>query len=71
MIGIGLGTILLPTISRLLSSGEDAKAMDTQNQTGALLKAWGLRRQRSTHCLGFLGTRLRAGFLETVFESLA
>jgi len=32
MIGIGLGTILLPTISRLLSSGEDAKAMDTQNR---------------------------------------
>ena len=32
MIGIGLGTILLPTVSRLLSSGEDAKAMDTQNR---------------------------------------
>ena len=32
MIGIGLGTILLPTISRLLSGGEDAKAMDTQNR---------------------------------------
>ena len=32
MIGIGLGTILLPTISRLLSAGEDAKAMDTQNR---------------------------------------
>jgi putative peptidoglycan lipid II flippase len=32
LIGIGLGTILLPTMSRLLSSGEDAKAMDTQNR---------------------------------------
>ncbi|QIK77662.1 murein biosynthesis integral membrane protein MurJ [Sphingomonas piscis] len=32
MIGIGLGTILLPTISRLLSSGEEEKAMDTQNR---------------------------------------
>jgi putative peptidoglycan lipid II flippase len=32
MIGIGLGTILLPTISRLLSAGEEAKAMDTQNR---------------------------------------
>src|SRR5438270_4223909 len=32
MIGIGLGTILLPTISRLLSAGEDSKAMDTQNR---------------------------------------
>src|SRR3954447_13652376 len=32
MIGIGLGTILLPTVSRLLSAGEDAKAMDTQNR---------------------------------------
>jgi putative peptidoglycan lipid II flippase len=32
MIGIGLGTILLPTISRLLSAGEDDKAMDTQNR---------------------------------------
>jgi len=32
MIGIGLGTILLPTISRLLSAGEDEKAMDTQNR---------------------------------------
>src|SRR5438270_11647355 len=32
MIGIGLGTILLPTISRLLSAGEDVKAMDTQNR---------------------------------------
>ena len=32
MIGIGMGTILLPTMSRLLSGGEDAKAMDTQNR---------------------------------------
>ncbi|HEX8840352.1 MAG TPA: murein biosynthesis integral membrane protein MurJ, partial [Sphingomicrobium sp.] len=32
MIGIGLGTILLPTISRLLSAGEEEKAMDTQNR---------------------------------------
>jgi putative peptidoglycan lipid II flippase len=32
LIGIGLGTILLPTISRLLSSGKDAEAMDTQNR---------------------------------------
>jgi putative peptidoglycan lipid II flippase len=32
MIGIGLGTILLPTVSRLLSAGEDQKAMDTQNR---------------------------------------
>jgi putative peptidoglycan lipid II flippase len=32
MIGIGLGTILLPTISRLLGAGEEAKAMDTQNR---------------------------------------
>ncbi|WP_114228963.1 MULTISPECIES: murein biosynthesis integral membrane protein MurJ [Sphingomonas] len=32
MIGIALGTILLPTVSRLLSAGEDAKAMDTQNR---------------------------------------
>ena len=32
MIGIGLGTILLPTISRLLSAGEDEQAMDTQNR---------------------------------------
>nr|NUR37641.1 murein biosynthesis integral membrane protein MurJ [Sphingomonas sp.] len=32
MIGIGLGTILLPTVSRLLTAGEDAKAMDTQNR---------------------------------------
>lgn len=32
MIGIGLGTILLPTISRLLSAGEEAQAMETQNR---------------------------------------
>lgn len=31
LIGIGLGTILLPTVSRLLSSGQDQAAMDTQN----------------------------------------
>ncbi|EXS70206.1 murein biosynthesis integral membrane protein MurJ [Sphingobium sp. Ant17] len=32
LIGIGLGTILLPTISRMLSKGEDAAAMETQNR---------------------------------------
>ncbi len=32
MIGIGLGTILLPTISRLLGRGEEAEAMETQNR---------------------------------------
>jgi putative peptidoglycan lipid II flippase len=32
LIGIGLGTILLPTISRLLAQGEDAVAMETQNR---------------------------------------
>lgn len=32
LIGIGLGTILLPTISRLLSRGEEAQAMETQNR---------------------------------------
>jgi putative peptidoglycan lipid II flippase len=32
MIGIGLGTILLPTVSRLLSAGKEAEAMDTQNR---------------------------------------
>ena len=32
LIGIGLGTILLPTISRLLSTGQDSQAMDTQNR---------------------------------------
>lgn len=32
LIGIGLGTILLPTISRLLTAGKDGEAMDTQNR---------------------------------------
>ncbi len=32
LIGIGLGTVLLPTISRLLGAGEDAEAMETQNR---------------------------------------
>lgn len=32
LIGIGLGTILLPTISRLLSTGQDTAAMETQNR---------------------------------------
>ncbi|MEA3059374.1 MAG: putative peptidoglycan lipid flippase [Sphingomonadales bacterium] len=32
LIGIGLGTILLPTVSRLLSQKRDAEAMDTQNR---------------------------------------
>jgi putative peptidoglycan lipid II flippase len=32
MIGIGLGTVLLPTISRLLSSGRDGEAMEMQNR---------------------------------------
>ena len=32
MIGIGLGTVLLPTVSRLLSTGRDAEAMETQNR---------------------------------------
>ena len=32
LIGIGLGTILLPTISRLLSRGRDEEAMATQNR---------------------------------------
>jgi putative peptidoglycan lipid II flippase len=32
LIGIGLGTILLPTVSRLLSRGEEAAAMETQNR---------------------------------------
>lgn len=32
LIGVGLGTILLPTISRMLSKGEDAAAMETQNR---------------------------------------
>ena len=32
LIGIGLGTVLLPTISRHLGRGEDAEAMATQNR---------------------------------------
>jgi putative peptidoglycan lipid II flippase len=32
MIGIGLGTVLLPVVSRLLSSGREAEAMETQNR---------------------------------------
>src|SRR6478609_5438095 len=32
MIGIGLGTVLLPTVSRLLSSGKDDEAMEMQNR---------------------------------------
>ncbi len=32
LIGIGLGTVLLPTISRLLGKGEEAAAMETQNR---------------------------------------
>ncbi len=32
LIGIGLGTVLLPTISRQLGRGEDAEAMTTQNR---------------------------------------
>jgi putative peptidoglycan lipid II flippase len=32
LIGIGLGTILLPTVSRLLGSGKEAEAMETQNR---------------------------------------
>jgi putative peptidoglycan lipid II flippase len=32
LIGIGLGTVLLPTISRLLAQGEEQLAMDTQNR---------------------------------------
>src|SRR3546814_17733260 len=32
LIGIGLGTILLPTVSRLLSSGRESEAMVTQNR---------------------------------------
>jgi putative peptidoglycan lipid II flippase len=32
MIGIGLGTVLLPTVSRLLATGRDAEAMVTQNR---------------------------------------
>lgn len=32
LIGIGLGTVLLPTISRQLGGGDEAGAMDTQNR---------------------------------------
>ncbi|MBV9882009.1 MAG: murein biosynthesis integral membrane protein MurJ [Sphingomonadaceae bacterium] len=32
LIGIGLGTILLPTVSRLVSTGQEEAAMDTQNR---------------------------------------
>ena len=32
LIGIGLGTVLLPLISRQLASGEEAEAMETQNR---------------------------------------
>ncbi|HEY1606267.1 MAG TPA: murein biosynthesis integral membrane protein MurJ [Allosphingosinicella sp.] len=32
LIGIGLGTVLLPTVSRLLGTGREADAMDTQNR---------------------------------------
>ena len=32
MIGIGLGTVLLPTVSRLLSRGQEEAAMETQNR---------------------------------------
>jgi putative peptidoglycan lipid II flippase len=32
LIGIGLGTVLLPMISRQLGAGEDAAAMETQNR---------------------------------------
>ncbi|WP_210358094.1 MULTISPECIES: murein biosynthesis integral membrane protein MurJ [Sphingomonas] len=32
LIGIGLGTILLPVVSRLLSEGRDTEAMETQNR---------------------------------------
>jgi putative peptidoglycan lipid II flippase len=32
LIGIGLGTVLLPTISRQLGAGEDVAAMETQNR---------------------------------------
>src|SRR3546814_15422876 len=36
LIGIGLGTILLPTVSRLLSSGRESEAMVTQNRGNEL-----------------------------------
>jgi putative peptidoglycan lipid II flippase len=32
LIGIGLGTVLLPTISRMLGAGREAEAMETQNR---------------------------------------
>jgi len=32
LIGIGLGTVLLPTISRHLGAGQEAEAMETQNR---------------------------------------
>jgi len=32
LIGIGLGTVLLPTVSRLLSAGDETGAMETQNR---------------------------------------
>ena len=32
LIGIALGTVLLPTISRLLGAGDEAGAMETQNR---------------------------------------
>lgn len=32
LIGIGLGTVLLPTVSRMLARGEERLAMDTQNR---------------------------------------
>ncbi|GAA3718986.1 murein biosynthesis integral membrane protein MurJ [Sphingomonas cynarae] len=32
LVGIGLGTVLLPTISRLLGKGDEAAAMETQNR---------------------------------------
>ncbi|OJY69649.1 MAG: murein biosynthesis integral membrane protein MurJ [Sphingobium sp. 66-54] len=32
LIGIGLGTVLLPTVSRLLARGEEDAAMETQNR---------------------------------------
>ena len=32
LIGIGLGTVLLPTVSRLLGAGKEVEAMETQNR---------------------------------------
>ncbi len=32
LIGIGLGTVLLPTVSRMLANGQEQEAMDTQNR---------------------------------------